>query len=124
VRPFVAGMVGTREQVREDGLEHEAEAFPAHLPIVHVAFGVLEVELEAEPVDVATDRGLQILYDEARGDGKEVAVRPVRVDGLSSGSVRGHAPGPPRSAPYAPSLLAGERRASAAARSVLRSFTR
>src|SRR5438105_14581674 len=60
-----------------DGLEHDADRVPAHVAIVHVAWWTLEIQLEAEALDVVGDRGLQVLHDEERTDGSEVHARGV-----------------------------------------------
>ena len=62
--PFVPGVVWTWKHVGKDSLEHDADPIPAHLAIVDIDRWTLEVQLEAEALDVVGDRGLQVLHDE------------------------------------------------------------
>src|SRR6266700_3534709 len=71
-RPSVSGVVWLWENVRKDGLEHDADPVSAHMAVVRVSVRTLEVKLEAEALDVVGDRGLEILHDEARIDRSEI----------------------------------------------------
>src|SRR5204863_6787100 len=70
--PFMPRVVWTWKHVGKDSLEHDADPVPAHAAIVDIVGWTLEVQLEAESLDVVGDRGLQVFHDEERTDGSEV----------------------------------------------------
>src|SRR5512143_3253944 len=71
--PFVTGVVGTGMHVGPDRLEHDADPVPTHVTVVDVVGRPLEIQREAEALDVVRDRGLQILHDEERADRSEIS---------------------------------------------------
>jgi len=49
------------------------------MAIVDVVGWTLEVQLEAEALDVVGDRSLQVLHDEERADRSEISFQPFGV---------------------------------------------
>src|SRR4051812_27536586 len=56
--PFVPGVIWLWKHVGRDRLEHDADAIPAHAGVVRIVGWTLEVEPEAEALDVVRDRDL------------------------------------------------------------------
>jgi len=78
----VSGVVRLWENVRKDGLEHDADPVSAHMAVVRVSVRTLEVKLEAEALDVVGDRGPKIFDDETRTDRGEIPTCFFVVSGL------------------------------------------
>src|SRR5215831_16834618 len=53
--PPMSGVVWLWKHVGKDGLEHDADPVSAHLAVVRVVVRTLEVELEAEALDIVGD---------------------------------------------------------------------